>query len=140
MSEPEFTHASFYRFLTEKKLMGSRCKGCGELFLPPRPICTKCYGREMEWTELGGKGKLVAYTAVAVGVALKREIGYDRKRLYCSGVVELNEGVNIPARIKGVDTDNPETIKIGTPVVVEFLESGEGEEKRITLGFKAITS
>jgi len=36
-------------------------------------------------------------------------------------VVELEEGPRVDARIEGVDTKNPETIKVGTPLSVKFL-------------------
>ena len=129
---------SFNQFLNEEKLMGSRCKKCSTLFSPPRPICIKCYSREMEWVELKGKGKLVAFTSVNVGPPWMVEQGYDRKHPYCSGVVELDEGVRIDARIEGVDASKPETIKIGTPLTVEFLHYGEGENLKTFLAFKPL--
>ncbi len=86
---------SFHRFLNEEKLMGSKCKKCGTLFLPPRPICIKCFSREVEWVELKGKGKLLTFTSINVGPTWMVEQGYDRTHPYCSGVVELEEGVKI---------------------------------------------
>ena len=55
--EREVNSASFYQFIAEKKLMASRCKKCQALYLPPHPICVKCYGNEMEWVEMKGKGQ-----------------------------------------------------------------------------------
>jgi uncharacterized OB-fold protein len=63
--------------------------------------------------------------------------GYDRKRPYVSGVVELEEGVRVVARIEGVDGSKPETIKIGTPLKVEFLHRGEGDRIATFLGIQA---
>jgi hypothetical protein len=57
-----FNDISYERFLSEEKLMGSRCRDCGFLFLPPRTICIECYSSEMDWVEMKGKGKLAAYT------------------------------------------------------------------------------
>ena len=127
MEERPISTISFHRFLDEDKLMGSKCKKCGTLFSPPRPICFKCFGMEMEWVELKGKGKLATFTSITVGPRWMIEQGYDRTHPYCSGVVELEEGVKIDARIEGVDAANPETIKIGMPLTVEFLHLGEGE-------------
>ena len=118
--------------------MGSRCKKCNSLFLPPRPLCIKCYSQEMEWVEMKGRGKLVAFTCVAVGPHFMVEEGYDRKHPYCSGVVELKEGVKIDARIEGMDTSKPESIKIGTPLTVEFLHRDEGENRTTFLAFKPL--
>lgn len=137
MSQKEFTSASFNQFLGERKLMGSRCRRCGELYLPPRPICIKCHQSDMEWVEMKGKGKLAAFTAVAVAPTMMMAEGYDREHLYCTGVVELEEGPKISARILGVDAQHPETIKVGTPLTVEFVDRGEGESRRTYLGFRA---
>lgn len=137
MSEREFTSASFYQFLNEKKLVGSKCKQCEALYLPPRPFCIKCYGWEMEWVEMKGEGTLAAYTVIAIGPTFMVEEGYDRKNHYCSGIVELDEGPKISARILGVDTKSADKIKIGTPLTVQFLERGEGESRKTFLAFKA---
>jgi len=138
LEERPFSDISYERFLNEEKLMGSRCKKCGALFAPPRPICIKCYSTEMEWAQMKGKGKLAAFTCIAVGPPFMVAEGYDRKNPYCSGVVELEEGVRVVARIEGVDTNKPETIKIGTPVTVRFLHRGEGENLRTFLAFRPL--
>jgi len=90
----------------------------------------------MEWAEMKGKGKLVAFTCIAVGPPSMIEEGYDRKHPYVSGVVELEEGAAIDARIEEVDGNNPESIEIGMPLAVKFLHRGEGENLRTYLGFR----
>jgi len=136
MEERLISALSFHKFLNEEKLMGSKCEKCGTLFSPPRPICIKCYSREMKWVELKGKGKLLTFTSIYVGPPWMVEQGYDRKHPYCSGVVELDEGVKIDARIEGVDAIRPETIKIGMLLKVKFLHHGEGEDLRSFLAFE----
>lgn len=136
MEERPFSDISYEQFLNEEKLMGTRCKKCGTLFAPPRPICTKCHSQELEWTRMKGNGKLAAFTCIAVAPPFMVEEGYDRKHPYCVGVVELEEGPRVVVRIEGVDAIRPETIKIGTPVAVEFLHRGEGENLRTFLAFK----
>ena len=137
MEERPFSDTSYKQFLNEEKLMGSRCRKCGALFLPPRSICTKCHGSDMEWVEMKGKGKLVAFTCITVGPPFMIEEGYDRAHPYCSGVAKLEEGVKIVARIEGVDTTNPETIKIGTPLAVRYLHRGDAENMKTYLAFSA---
>jgi len=136
MEERPFNDISYEQFLNEEKLMGSRCKKCGSLFVPPRSICIKCYANEMEWVEMKGKGKLAAFTCVAVGPPFMVEEGYDRKHPYVSGVVALEQGTRVVARIEGVDGNKPEAIKIGTPLQVEFLHRGEGDNLETFLAFK----
>ena len=136
MEVTPFNDISYERFLSEEKLMGSRCRDCSTLFIPPRPICIECYSSEMDWVEMKGKGKLAAYTCIAIGPPFMAKEGYDRKHPYVSGVVELEEGVKVVARIDGVDGSKPETIKIGTPLKVEFLRRGEGKNLTTFLAFR----
>jgi len=136
MERRPFNDISYERFLSEDKVMGSRCQKCGSLFVPPRPICTKCHASEMEWAEVKGKGRLAAFTCIAIGPPFMVKEGYDRKHPYVCGVVELEEGVRAVARIEGVDGGKPETIRIGTPVKVEFLHRGEGEGAVTFLAFR----
>lgn len=139
VAENEFYSLAYAKFLSEKKLKGSKCKKCGHISVPPKPICPKCQGSDMELAEMKGKGKLAAYTVVAVGAPLMLEEGFDREHHYCSGVVELEEGVKVTARILGMDTTKPDQIKIGTPVTVEYVEAMHGGEKKTFLAFRALS-
>ncbi len=134
METRPFTHAAFNAFLNEGKLMASRCND--KLYLPPRAICPETFSDQMEWVELSGKGKLVAFTCVHIAPTAMLEQGYDRNNPYCTGIVELDEGVKISAQILGVDASQPETIEIGTPLAVEFVER-QGTEQKF-LAFRAI--
>ncbi|MEJ2261966.1 MAG: Zn-ribbon domain-containing OB-fold protein [Anaerolineales bacterium] len=131
-----FTAASFNQFLNEKKLVGSRCVNCKALYLPPRAICPRCHGDEMEWMNLSGEGKLAAFTAVYIAPTFMTRQGYGRDNPYVTGVVELDEGVKISARILDVDAKNGDTIQVGMAVEVEFIEMGA--EGRVNLGFKPV--
>jgi len=122
MGENDFSTAAYNQSLSQGKLMGSRCRKCGAVYVPLKPICNKCYKSEMELVEMKGKGRLVAYTIIAVGTPMMIEEGFNREHPYCSGIVELEEGARVPARILGVDVRNPEKFMIGTPVAVEFLK------------------
>jgi uncharacterized OB-fold protein len=138
MEERPISDVSYRQFLNSEKLMGSRCKGCGALFVPPHPVCTKCHSTNMDWVELKGRGNLAAFTCIFVGPPSMVQQGYDRKHPYCSGVVELDEGPRIVARIEEVDASKPETIRIGTPLTVTYLHHGEGEEMNTVLAFKPL--
>jgi uncharacterized OB-fold protein len=131
MEQRLFNDISYERFLSEGKLMGSKCRKCGALFLPPRPLCVQCYSTEMEWVQMKGRGKLVAFTCIAVGPPDMMREGYNRKNPYVCGVVELEEGVKVVARIQGVNGAQPETIKVGMPLQVEFLQRKEDNAKSV---------
>jgi uncharacterized OB-fold protein len=133
-----FNDISYERFLSEEKLMGSKCQKCDALFVPPRSICIKCHGTEVKWVEMKGRGKLAAFTCIAIGPPIMIKEGYNRQHPYVSGVVELEEGVRVVARIEGVDSSKPETIKIGTPLQVEFLHRDDANTAKTFLAFKPL--
>ena len=133
-----FTVASFDQYLAESKLMASRCEDCGELTLPPRAICPKCHSEEMAWTETSGKGTLAGFTVISIAPTFMIEQGYGRDNPYVSGIVELEEGVKVSARINGLDATKPEEIKVGTALEVDFVTFGEGDNAKTYLAFKAV--
>jgi uncharacterized OB-fold protein len=133
----EFTSANFNKYLSEHKLMGTHCTHCGGVYLPPRAICPQCHSDQLEWIELSGRGKLAAFSSVFIGPSAMNAEGYDRTNPYCAGIVELDEGVKISARVLGVDAKQPANIAIGMPMTVEYLDKGEGDQKKTVLAFKA---
>ncbi len=137
MEQREFTANSFNKYLSEKKLMGTKCKKCGTMYLPPRPYCASCHDTTMEWFEFSGKGKISAYTSIAVAPTFMLNQGLGKNNPYVTGVVCTDEGPGISARILGVDGKKPETIKIGTPVHLDIQERTEGENKVYSLAFRA---
>jgi hypothetical protein len=137
MAEQEFTSASFYQFLGEHKLMASRCRSCGALYLPPRALCPACHGEEMEWAEMGSSGVLLAFTTIHVAPTAMIEAGYGKDNPYCTGIVQLAEGPAISAQILGVDPRQPAQIAVGTRLQDAFIERGEGDKRRTTLAFQA---
>ena len=138
MADRPISDYQFEQFLEQEKLMGARCVECGALFVPPRAICTKCHGSEMEWEETTGEGRLVAFTCISIGPPAMIAEGYDRNNPYCSGAVELVEGPRVVAQIEGVDTLRPETIKVGMPVKATFLQQGADEDQKTVLRFTPV--
>ena len=117
--------------------MGSKCKNCGAMYVPPRKICVKCNSTDFEWIEMSGKGKLAAFSCIGVGTTFMVNKGYSMKKPYCFSVVELDEGPMISGQLVGVDESKPDTIKVKMPVKVTFLETEiKGDEPRIDLGFE----
>jgi uncharacterized OB-fold protein len=135
MEERPFSDISYAKFLAEEKLMGSRCAHCDALYVPPRPICICCHHGDMQWEEMLGRGKLAAFTCIGIGPAFMIAEGFNRRNPYCSGVIALDEGVRVDARIEGVDPNNPETIKVGMPLTVKFLHRQLGNQAKTYLAF-----
>jgi uncharacterized OB-fold protein len=138
MTDQDITHIGFQKHLSEHRLMGTQCKSCGAKYLPPRPLCVNCYSDEIEWTEMPGEGKLAAFTTVHIAPTAMIAAGYGRDNPYCSGIVTLENGLSISAQILGLDVNQPQTIEIGVPLKVEFIERGEGNEKKTFLAFRVL--
>lgn len=138
MAEKSFDQVGFTEHLSEGHLMATRCESCGGVYLPPRSLCPACYGEELTWIQLSGKGELAAFTTIHIAPSAMIAAGYGRKNPYCAGVVRLAEGPAISAQILGVDAARPQDITIGTPLQATFIERGEGEEKKTFLAFQAV--
>jgi len=134
----EFSDLSYRQFLSEEKLMGCRCKYCGAVFLPPRPICTECHSREMDWVEMPGAGRLAAFTCITVGPPAMQAEGYNRKNPYCSGVVEVGGGIRVDARIEGIDPKNPEKIQVGMKMRANYIHREKEGVLSTVLAFRPL--
>jgi uncharacterized OB-fold protein len=91
----------------------------------------------MEWVQFRGAGKLAAFTSIVVAPPLMAREGFGKNNPYVVGVVELEEGAKIVARITGVNAREPAGIKVGTPLSAEFIRSGQGPDQKIYLAFRA---
>lgn len=113
MSETEpFTIEQFYKFLSQSKLMAAKCLHCGKISLPPRPLCDNCLGREFEWVEVEGNGKLLTYTVIHVAPEQ-----FQPLMPYAVGIVEFRGGLKIPGVIQGL---TQEQLKIGMELTLDF--------------------
>ncbi len=81
-----------------QRMEGTRCKGCGAIHFPPRAVCDRCGGRDLEREELSGTGELVAYTVI-----MYPPKGFENQAPYAIGIVQLKEGVRILSQIADCD-------------------------------------
>jgi uncharacterized protein len=110
-----FTVSSFYKFVSEKRLMAAKCNECGTVLLPPQPMCTHCLSTNLEWNELKGTGKLVTYTVIYVAPEQ-----FQSMAPYAVGIVELKNGLRLPGIVCGVE---PENIRVGMNLKIDFDQS-----------------
>ena len=134
MGKP-FNAVSFYQYLREGKLMGIQCRYCGQLSAEARPMCQSCHSSEINWFEFSGEAELCTFTCISIVPVVMAEKGYGRDNPYCSGIVILDEGPRISARILNVDTLKPQSIHIGTKMVLD-LSDVEGDKP--VLSFRAV--
>jgi uncharacterized OB-fold protein len=136
--EKEITIQNYLEFINGKKLMGSKCQKCNATYVPPRKLCIECNSTDLDWIEMSGKGKLAAFSCIGVGTTFMAEKGYSMKKPYCFSVIELEEGPMVSGQLIGVDESKPETISIGTPVKLSFIETELPGETRVDLGFEPV--
>ncbi|HQA28858.1 MAG TPA: Zn-ribbon domain-containing OB-fold protein [Brevefilum fermentans] len=128
----------FFEALEAGVLIGSHCLDCGTKSIPQRQICPKCLGSRTEIVEYSGKGFLAAFTVVYVPSSMMANNGFDSKNPYCVGIVELDEGPKISAQILDVDLSNPESISIGTKLVMASAKNNAGENQKPHLAFRPV--
>jgi uncharacterized OB-fold protein len=107
-----FTIESFYKFIGEGKLMAATCNKCGSILLPPKPICPQCLTKDLSWTEVKNRGKLLTYTVIHVSPAQ-----FQSMAPYALGIVKLDDGPNLIGMIRGIEINK---IKIGMNLTVDF--------------------
>ena len=136
----DFSVGTFQNLLDEGKFLGVSCKSCEQVFVPPRTVCTNCQQTQMTWKELSGRAVLTGFTSIYVASSTMIKRGYGRDNPYLTGIVTLEEGPRIPARLIGLDPKQPEKISIGTRLEVMFFTEQEDESNKIVLAFKPATS
>ncbi len=110
--QPPFTIDQFYKFLQQGKLMAGKCRKCGKIHLPPRPLCSNCYSQQFIWVTISGRGKLLTYTVIHVAPQQ-----FQALTPYAVGIVELENGLKIPGMIQEIVQ---EQLKIGMELNLDF--------------------
>lgn len=116
------------RFLAElrdhKKFLASRCPSCRRVYVPPRPLCGRCYAKMDEWVEVGPEGVLEAFTILRFPF-IDPETGERRPVPYGYGFVRLD----------GADTNLQHFLRVGEkpPRIGMRVRPVFAEERRGTL-------
>lgn len=76
----------FIDFLEGGKVMGTRCKDCGQVFFPPRADCYLCLASNVEWFEVSGSGKLVTYSKLQFA-----PVGFEDDVPYCIALLDYGK-------------------------------------------------
>jgi len=76
----------FIDHLEQNKVMGTKCKGCGLTFFPPRADCYKCLSGNMEWFEITGNGKLLSFSKLEYG-----PVGFEKDLPYTIAILDYGD-------------------------------------------------
>lgn len=115
LPEPSWLTQPFWDATKEGKLKLQRCTTCGEHVWTPQMACRSCLTETLEWSEVSGRGTVYSF------VNIYRAANPAYTAPYTIVVVDLDEGPRIFSDLIGID---PEAVKIGMPVEVEFEDVG----------------
>jgi uncharacterized OB-fold protein len=105
--------------INEGELPIQRCKQCGTLHHPPRPMCWKCQSLEWDYIVSSGKGTVYSY----VVMHRPQFPGYEYPLV--AAVIDLEEGTRIVSNLVGIE---PADVKIGMAVKMS-IENVDDELK-----------
>ncbi len=107
--------------INQNRIIGSVCNSCGEIAVPPRPICRKCGSSDIDFTTVEGKGKLLTWTVINIAPPTHTD-----KAPYILGIVELTNG----ERLTGIiDADEGTELKHLMEMTADFDPSEEGAKR-----------
>ena len=107
--------ARFWSFVAAGELRLQRCKACGTLRHPPKPVCAACGATTSEWVPASGRGEIWARTVIHPPTLP----AFAGRTPYAAVVVRLEEGVFLVSNV--LDRD-PEAVVVGMPVEVVITE------------------
>ncbi|MBZ5496458.1 MAG: Zn-ribbon domain-containing OB-fold protein [Acidobacteriia bacterium] len=124
--------ARYWREIPQRyRLEAGKCTSCGEVFFPPRLICTKCRCRRFETVKLHDEGHLVTYTVIRVGPSQ-----FADQTPYAVGIVELDGGVRITIQIVDCEFDK---LVMGQRMRIEFRRlQKQGDAGILCYGYKCV--
>jgi uncharacterized OB-fold protein len=96
-TEPMMTDLSgpYYDALGSGTLQVQLCGDCGTHIMYPRYRCPQCFSSNLGWTEVEGRGTLQTFTVLRMG----SPSGYEGDLPYALGVIRLDEGAQLLARL-----------------------------------------
>jgi uncharacterized protein len=105
--------------LEQGKISGTKCKTCGKVYFPPRADCQNCLGKDMEWFDVTGKGKLLTYSKLEYA-----PVGFENDLPYSIAVLDFGD-YKVFGRLA---SDIPEDeIKVGMELKVAPNELPNGQ-------------
>lgn len=103
----------FYEGCRENKLLYQQCRDCGEVIFFPKLTCSNCMGRNIEWKESKGKGKIYTFTVCHAGVPVQ----FTGDVPFALAIIVMNEGFRLLSNIVECDF---EKLYCEMPVEVVF--------------------
>ena len=112
----------FIDYLEQGKVMGTRCKACGESFFPPRADCFRTLSSDMEWFEITGTGTLLTFSTLRYG-----PVGFEGDLPYTIAVVDYGD-CKVFGRIDAEIADPDAELKVGMSMKVKAGKTKNGQD------------
>ncbi len=109
----------FQELRGNKKIMGTKCKKCSRVLVPPRIFCEECFTDNMEWVEVKHTGILRTFAT--------SYFSKDGKRLkdpWMVGIVKLDGADG--GLVHYIAEANPEELKIDMKMEAVFADERTG--------------
>jgi uncharacterized OB-fold protein len=101
------------------ELVLQRCRSCDAVQHRPRAFCVSCSSDSIEHFVASGRGSVHTYTITQQNQAR----GFREAVPYVLAYVELEEGPRLLTNVVGCE---PDTVRIGLPVQVDFAPAENG--------------
>jgi uncharacterized OB-fold protein len=103
---------AFNEALAEGRLTIQSCNNCGKPNMWPRYRCPYCQSADLGWRDADGAGTLVSYSVVRA----VPPNGFEDQLPYALGVIRLDEGVQLLARLEGEGDHGFDVYECDAPV------------------------
>ena len=110
----------WFAALANKKLLASRCRGCGSTFPTPRRSCMEC-GGETDWIELPQEGKIHTFTVCHFGAE-----AFLKETPFLLGLIEFEKADTLLlTRLVGLDPQEATLDWVGMKVKAKFRRNSQ---------------
>jgi len=100
--------AEFVNFLTQGKVMATRCRDCGTVSFPPKMDCPDCMSSNAEWFEITGPATLETFAVVTYGPS-----GFENDAPYTLAIANFGKFKVFGRMSKDIPADQ---LKVGMKV------------------------
>lgn len=111
----------FYEALARGELIVQECNTCGELIMYPKYRCPSCFGNDLGWHTVSGRGKLLTYTVLRFGAPTS----FGVEPPYGIGIIKLEEGPQLTGRLHPGTDGTWDHYRCDGPVVFTPADAAE---------------
>ena len=115
LPHPDTDTQPYWDAIKNHELRVPKCSDCGLTRWPPQLTCNQCYGENVEWVKMSGRGTLYTY------VIIHQAVLPQWRELTPFNVIQvaLEEAPHVQIMGNAVDMDDSE-LKVGIPMEIVF--------------------